>query len=101
MSSTIFKINCRRAAAAAFQEHVGRQGALPHGIDILTTVDYFSVGMKPHAYLELRYDVLFSLFLHKVKLCMSFYENHTVRSTLNLYTGDATLNRVYCSCFQG
>ncbi|KAK2723086.1 hypothetical protein QYM36_003325 [Artemia franciscana] len=47
------EINCRRAAAAAFQEHVGRQGALPHGIDILTTVDYFSVGMKPHAYLEL------------------------------------------------
>lgn len=30
-------INCRRAAAAAFQEHVGRQGHFPHGIDVSTT----------------------------------------------------------------
>ncbi len=33
------EVNCWRAAASAFQEHVGRQGTFPHGIDILTTCD--------------------------------------------------------------
>ncbi|GFR62125.1 tubulin-specific chaperone D, partial [Elysia marginata] len=47
------EVNVRRAAAAAFQENVGRQGTFPHGIDILTTVDYFAVGGRPHCYLEL------------------------------------------------
>lgn len=39
------EVNCRRAAAAAFQESVGRLGTLPHGIEIITTADYFSVGV--------------------------------------------------------
>ena len=46
------EVNCRRAASAAFQEAVGRQGAtnFPHGIDILTAADYFSLGNRRDAY---------------------------------------------------
>ena len=42
-----------RAAAAAFQENVGRQGHanFPHGIEILTTADYFTLGVRSNAYL--------------------------------------------------
>ena len=46
------EINCRRAASAAFQENVGRQGAFPSGIDILTAADYFTVGNRANAFLE-------------------------------------------------
>lgn len=46
------EINCRRAASAAFQECVGRQGGqnVQHGIDILTTADYFSLGNRSYSY---------------------------------------------------
>jgi len=49
------EINCRRAAAAAFQENVGRQGHLnfPHGIDILTAADYFTLGVRSNAYMKI------------------------------------------------
>lgn len=59
---TVFdrEINCRRAASAAFQENVGRQGSFPHGIEILTTADYFAVGVRSNSYLNIRYamDIL-------------------------------------------
>ncbi|XP_040046893.2 tubulin-specific chaperone D [Gasterosteus aculeatus] len=45
-------VNCRRAASAAFQENVGRQGTFPHGIDILTAADYYAVGNLNHCYLS-------------------------------------------------
>lgn len=51
------EVNVRRAASAAFQENVGRQGTFPHGIDIVTACDYFAVGIRTNAYLELRLDV--------------------------------------------
>ncbi|KAM5272695.1 tubulin-specific chaperone D [Ctenodactylus gundi] len=44
-------VNCRRAASAAFQENVGRQGTFPHGIDIVTTADYFAVGNTANCFL--------------------------------------------------
>ncbi|XP_067938122.1 tubulin-specific chaperone D-like [Watersipora subatra] len=47
------EVNVRRAASAAFQENVGRQGTFPHGIDIVTTCDYFAVGIRSNAFLEL------------------------------------------------
>lgn len=46
------EINCRRAAAAAVQEHVGRQGTFPNGIDVVTFADYWTLSARRGAYLE-------------------------------------------------
>lgn len=50
---TVFdrEINCRRAASAAFQESVGRLGTFPHGIDIMTMADFYTVGLRTNSYL--------------------------------------------------
>ncbi|KAL3280428.1 hypothetical protein HHI36_017910 [Cryptolaemus montrouzieri] len=47
------EINCRRAASAAFQENVGRQGTFPQGISILTNADFFAVSVRSNAYLQI------------------------------------------------
>lgn len=47
------EINCRRAASAAYQENVGRHGMFPHGIDVLTTADFQSVGPRNNAFLAI------------------------------------------------
>ena len=44
------EVNCRRAASAAFQEHVGRQGYFPYGIEIITEADYFTLGNKNYCF---------------------------------------------------
>lgn len=82
------EVNCRRAAAAAFQEIVGRQGGpgcsnMPHGIEIVTTADYFSVGNRKDSYLliapqivqfpEYTAVLLDNLLNHKV---FSFFHNN-------------------------
>ncbi|KAI8799511.1 tubulin folding cofactor D C terminal-domain-containing protein [Cladochytrium replicatum] len=46
------EVNIRRAASAAFQENVGRQGLFPRGVDIITTADYFAVGNRRNSFLE-------------------------------------------------
>ncbi|XP_045891723.1 tubulin-specific chaperone D [Micropterus dolomieu] len=53
--TTVFdrNVNCRRAASAAFQENVGRQGTFPHGIDIVTAADYYAVGNLSNCYLNI------------------------------------------------
>ncbi|KAJ3162190.1 hypothetical protein HDU88_007113 [Geranomyces variabilis] len=51
------EVNIRRAASAAFQENVGRQGLFPHGIDIVTAADYFAVGNRSAAFLEIAVGV--------------------------------------------
>ncbi|XP_013361458.1 PREDICTED: tubulin-specific chaperone D isoform X2 [Chinchilla lanigera] len=50
-------VNCRRAASAAFQENVGRQGTFPHGIDIVTTADYFAVGNTANCFLVISVSI--------------------------------------------
>ncbi|XVF18437.1 hypothetical protein REPUB_Repub11eG0021500 [Reevesia pubescens] len=57
------EVNCRRAAAAAFQENVGRQGNYPHGIDIVNTADYFSLSSRVNSYIH-------------VAVCLAQYEGY-------------------------
>ena len=53
------EVNCRRAASAAFQEAVGRQGAttFPNGIAIITAADFFSLGNRTDAYTAIAVNV--------------------------------------------
>lgn len=48
------ELQCRRAASAAFQELIGRQGAFNENeIALLTDLDYHNVGQRQFAYLHL------------------------------------------------
>ncbi|KAJ1946027.1 hypothetical protein GGF37_001392, partial [Kickxella alabastrina] len=49
--------NVRRAASAAFQEHVGRHNSFPHGIPVLQLADFFSVGNMRHAFVSASRDI--------------------------------------------
>jgi tubulin-specific chaperone D len=77
LSSLDREVNCRRAAAAAFQENVGRQGTFPHGIEIITAADYYTLSNRKRSYLEIApfvgkfetYRTHFIAHLVHVKLC--------------------------------
>jgi hypothetical protein len=68
--------SCRRAAAAAFQENVGRQGNFPRGIEIITEADYFSLGVKQNAYL------LVSIFVANYKEYYKYFVDHLAKVKL-------------------
>lgn len=51
------EVNIRRASSAAFQENVGRQGTFPHGIAILTAADYFAIGNRSKAFLDVSMEI--------------------------------------------
>lgn len=68
--------SCRRAAAAAFQENVGRQGNFPKGIEIITEADYFSLGVRQNSYL------LVSIFVAHYKEYYKYFVEHLAKVKL-------------------
>uniref|UniRef100_A0A8R1Y6Q0 Tubulin-specific chaperone D n=1 Tax=Onchocerca volvulus TaxID=6282 RepID=A0A8R1Y6Q0_ONCVO len=75
------EINVRRAASAAFQENVGRQGTFPNGIEVLTEIDYFAVGQRCKSYLEISCKIAkYSMYTraiieHLISFKVSFINN--------------------------
>ena len=51
------EVNCRRAASAAFQENVGRQGEFPNGISIVQLADFHAVGNIRNAFLDVAPEI--------------------------------------------
>ncbi|CAE6461319.1 unnamed protein product [Rhizoctonia solani] len=45
------EVHVRRAASAAYQEAVGRTGAIPHGIDVVRATDFYAVSIRRNAFL--------------------------------------------------
>lgn len=53
-----WNVQCRRAASAALQENVGRQGQyFPHGIDIIQQTDYNLIGKFDYCFLTLAHSL--------------------------------------------
>ncbi|XP_071329122.1 tubulin-specific chaperone D isoform X2 [Trachinotus anak] len=74
-------VNCRRAASAAFQENVGRQGTFPHGIDILTAADYYAVGNLNNCYLNI------SVYIASFPEYTSAMIDHLIAMKINHWDG--------------
>ncbi|CAF3494305.1 unnamed protein product [Adineta steineri] len=54
-----WNVQCRRAASAALQENVGRQGEyFPHGIDIIQQTDYNLIGKFDYCFLILAHSLI-------------------------------------------
>jgi hypothetical protein len=87
--------SCRRAAAAAFQENVGRQGNFPKGIEIITEADYFSLGVRNNSYLVVsvfvsHYQEYYRYFVEHLSQVKLFHVDIDIRrlsaATLSLLT---------------
>ncbi|KAG7242810.1 hypothetical protein INR49_018065 [Caranx melampygus] len=74
-------VNCRRAASAAFQENVGRQGTFPHGIEILTAADYYAVGNLNNCYLNI------SVYIASFPEYTSAMIDHLIAMKINHWDG--------------
>ena len=77
-------VNIRRAASAAFQEHVGRQGYFPHGIEIITEADYFTLGNITNCYLNIslfisQYEEYYSSILNYLSNDRLFHSDINIR----------------------
>mmetsp|Transcript_4013 Transcript_4013/g.4126 ORF Transcript_4013/g.4126 Transcript_4013/m.4126 type:complete len:1336 (+) Transcript_4013:1-4008(+) len=84
------EVNIRRAASAAFQEHVGRQGFFPHGIEIITEADYFTLGNRTNSYLNI------SLFIAQYP---EYYESIvTYLASNRLYHSDISIRQNSAEC---
>ena len=70
------EVNCRRAASAAFQEAVGRQGmaSFPNGIFVVTTADSFSLGNRSDAFTSISAKIA-SLPEYRRPIIRHLYEN--------------------------
>jgi tubulin-specific chaperone D len=62
------EVNVRRAAAAAFQESVGRQGSFPFGIPIVTAADFFSVSSVQRTYTDIAVTIAGFDLVYRVPL---------------------------------
>jgi len=82
LTLTVFdrEVNVRRAASAAFQEHVGRQGSasFEHGMEILQLADYFTISNRTHAYQVVAWQVAEyeEYALHLIQHLLTYKVNH-------------------------
>jgi hypothetical protein len=94
------EVNCRRAAAAAFQEHVGRQGTFPHGIDIITLVNFFTLSNRSEAYLTISpqvasYEEYAKPLMDSLAFSKSHHVDHNIRDLAAKTLGKLTLNEIH------
>ncbi|KAL3253734.1 hypothetical protein MRX96_054512 [Rhipicephalus microplus] len=100
------EVMCRRAAAAAFQECVGRLGTFPHGIEIITVANYYSLALVQNCYLSLSLQVAKfieytqPLILHLVEKRSGYWDPHIrtlcSQALFKLTVGDPGFVRETC-----
>ncbi|VDN82296.1 unnamed protein product [Brugia pahangi] len=84
-----------RAASAAFQEIVGRQGTFPNGIEILTKIDYFAVGQRCRTYLEISCQIArYSMYTQGIiEHLISFKVSFVLKKLIPLISNESLIMR--------